>query len=51
LDGKGIDYPHSEGVNITFKKAPRVKNAETVSQMHLSDEDERQRNSKSSKKK
>jgi hypothetical protein len=51
LDGKGIDYPHSEGVNITFKKAPKVKNAETVSQMHLSDEDERQRNSKSLKKK
>jgi len=51
LDGKGIDYPYSEGVNITFKKAPRVKNAETVSQMHLSDEDERQRNSKSVKKK
>ena len=51
LDGKGIDCPHSEGVNITFKKAPRVKNAETVSQMHFSDEDERQRGSKSAKKK
>ena len=25
LDGKGVDYPHSEGVNVTFKKAPKAK--------------------------
>jgi DNA modification methylase len=47
LDGKEIDYPHSEGVNVTFKKALKAKNTETVPQMHLSDEEERQRNSKS----
>jgi len=25
LKGKGIDYPHTAGVNVTFKKAPRAK--------------------------
>jgi hypothetical protein len=25
LKGKKINYPHSEGVNVTFKKAPKVK--------------------------
>ncbi len=51
LKGKKIDYPQTAGVNVTFKKAPRAKNTETISQMHLSEEEERQRNSKSSKKK
>jgi len=26
MEGKGIDYPPSRQVNVTFKKAPRVKN-------------------------
>ena len=25
LDGKVVDYPHFEGVNVTFKKAPKAK--------------------------
>jgi hypothetical protein len=49
--GRRIDYPYSEGVNITFKKAPKVKNTGTISQMHLSDEEERHENSKFSEKK
>jgi hypothetical protein len=44
LKGKGINYPYSEGVNVTFKKAPKAKSIETFSQMHLSDEEEKQRN-------
>ena len=28
LGGKGIDYPSSEGVNVTFKKAPKAKGKE-----------------------
>jgi site-specific DNA-methyltransferase (adenine-specific) len=51
LNGKTIDSPPLGQVNVTFKKAPRAKNTETISQMHLSDEEERQENSKSSKKK
>ncbi len=51
LSGKQIDYPYSEGVNVTFKKAPRAKNTETISQMHLSEEEDRKCNSKSPKKK
>jgi hypothetical protein len=25
LSGKTVDYPHSEGVNVTFNKAPKAK--------------------------
>jgi site-specific DNA-methyltransferase (adenine-specific) len=25
LAGKRVDYPHAEGINVTFKKAPRAK--------------------------
>lgn len=25
LSGKNVDYPHSEGVNVTFNKAPKAK--------------------------
>jgi len=35
LDGKQIDYPHSEGVNVTFNKAQKVKSGTTVTQAHL----------------
>ena len=28
LKGKGIDYPHTAGVNVTFKKAPKAKGKE-----------------------
>jgi len=45
--GKRVDYPYSEGVNVTFKKAAKVKNTGTTSQMHLSEEQERRENSKS----
>jgi len=47
LNGKKIDAPPIGQVNVTFKKAPRANNTEAISQMHLSDEEERQRNSKS----
>ncbi len=50
LNGKKIDAPPLGQVNVTFKKAPRANNTETISQMHLSDEEEKQENSKSSKK-
>jgi len=35
LGGKGIDYPPSEQVNVTLKKAPKAKSGTTVSQPHL----------------
>jgi len=35
LGGKGIDYPPSEQVNVTLKKAPKAKTGTTVSQPHL----------------
>jgi hypothetical protein len=28
LDGRGIDYPRTAGVNQTFKKAPKARKAE-----------------------
>ncbi len=35
LGGKGIDYPPSEQVNVTLKKAPKAKSGTTVTQPHL----------------
>jgi len=35
LSGKQIDYPHSEGVNVTFNKAPKANPGTTVNQPHL----------------
>jgi len=35
LGGKGIDYPPSEQVNVTFKRAPKAKSGTTVTQAHL----------------
>ena len=37
LGGRGIDYPPSEQVNVTLKKAPKVKgkSGTTVTQPHL----------------
>ncbi|MFQ6036194.1 MAG: restriction endonuclease, partial [Sedimentisphaerales bacterium] len=45
LNGKQIDYPHSEGVNVTFNKAPKVKSATTVNQPHLFQKQDKQCNS------
>lgn len=41
LGGKGIDYPPSEQVNVTLKKAPKAKSGTTVTQPHLFDKEER----------
>ncbi len=35
LSGKGIDYPPSEQVNVTLKRAPKAKSGTTVTQAHL----------------
>ena len=35
LGGKGIDYPPSEQVNVTLKRAPKAKSGTTVTQAHL----------------
>lgn len=35
LGGKGINYPPSEQVNVTLKKAPKAKSGTTVTQAHL----------------
>ena len=35
LSGKGIDYPPSEQVNVTLKRAPKAKSGTTVTQPHL----------------
>jgi len=35
LRGKGIDYPPSEHVNVTLKRAPKAKSGTTVTQPHL----------------
>lgn len=47
LKGREIECPPLGQVNITFKKAPKAKDKKTMSQMHLSHEEEKQRNSKS----
>ena len=35
FSGKGIDYPPSEQVNVTLKRAPKAKSGTTVTQPHL----------------
>lgn len=40
LEGKGIDYPRTEGVNVTFKRAPRVK-PRKAEQLHAFDKVEK----------
>ncbi|MBN2455818.1 MAG: restriction endonuclease [Sedimentisphaerales bacterium] len=35
LSGKGIDYPPSEQVNVTLKRAPKAKSGTTVTQPQL----------------
>jgi len=35
LSGKAIDYPPSEQVNVTLKRAPKAKSGTTVTQPHL----------------
>jgi len=42
LGGKGIDYPPSEQVNVTLKKAPKAKSGRTVSEPDLFEKKQRQ---------
>jgi len=48
LNGKQIDYPHSEGVNVTFKKSPKAISGTTVNQRQLFQKEERQSGDKHS---
>jgi len=41
LSGKGIDYPPSEQVNVTLKRAPKAKTGKTVTQRELFGKEER----------
>jgi len=40
LEGNGIDYPRTTGVNTTFKQAPKVKKvAEPAPRLALGDDE------------
>ena len=40
LEGKGIEYPPSKQVDVTFKKAPRAKRRKAGKQKQLFEEDD-----------
>jgi hypothetical protein len=38
LDGRGIDYPQTAGINRTFKRAPKARKSETKDKGLFDDE-------------